>query len=213
MYKITGMADDRVRAVISKEMASGLRKVFLLDEDAKGYEIKGRLREVLKCDRNLGYYYLKLRALIGEIEDGEFEYSFDDEGKALVIMASRYAADTFDSWEAAADWLTERTIRKTIRIYMDSLEGTFIDVDDLKDYKNQVLEETVKRCFYFPWFCFEIDDDPAILKDLLFGHCEMHKRMYDKSEKADEYESVFDDPARSENVFLTGSIKTRIAGK
>lgn len=224
MYRLAGVGSDRLRIVISNEMAAGLTRVFMLDEDENNSERQLRLFDVLgntplwAKGRMTGYLNFKITAMVNEIKDTEYEYTFDTEGEYILAHACIFAADELSPWESSAGRDDVTFVKRLVKDESAEVEKTLKeeDPDALKEYldrKRDVIEETVNRCLFFPWFTFEIENDAELLPELIFWDSDF--TMIDvvgNMKDFHDFENKYADrlglaAGGADSEFLTGSVK------
>lgn len=148
MYRLAGTKDLFMKRAISKEISLGLRFIFGMSRndrsiDASVLEQILAQEEVFYSGDILKQIKRKLEYMLEEIEDPDYEYTFDCFGEYLLYLMLRYASECSENWTST---IPETDKRKIADVIHAEVEDCFTEselktlVDRITDFTKMIAE-------------------------------------------------------------------------
>lgn len=120
MYRLAGTKDLFMERAVSKEISLGVRFIFGMSRNEK--TIDDSVLEQIFVQEGVFYsrdmlqqIKRKVECMLEEIEDPDYEYTFDCFGEYLLYIMLRYASQCSDNWESTISEAEKRKITDVIR--------------------------------------------------------------------------------------------------
>ena len=156
MYRLAGTKDLFMERAVSKEISLGVRFIFGMSRNEK--TIDDSVLEQIFVQEGVFYsrdmlqqIKRKVECMLEEIEDPDYEYTFDCFGEYLLYIMLRYASQCSDNWESTISEAEKRKITDVIRAETEDCfteDELGVIVERVTDFTKMISEVEVDDLGY-----------------------------------------------------------------